>query len=185
MINYSLIGYACQFYTLSCGFEQIESPWTVTKAIADITRPPKAGEFSIKEKNKVLVASGEQSFLYLYAKGYLPKGKLLTVTPCFRNDDFDGLHTKYFMKVELINTKDVSPKSLDSMIDCAKEFFKQIFPPKGLKVVKISDNQFDIFYKDVELGSYGIRKCDFLEYVYGTGCAEPRTSLTLQKYGLS
>lgn len=35
---------------------------------------------------------------------------------------------------------------------------------------------YDITYKGIELGSYGMRKCEFLEWVYGTGCAEPRLS---------
>lgn len=44
--------------------------------------------------------------------------------------------------------------------------------------------QYDLMYRDVELGSYGIRKCDFLTWVYGTGVAEPRLTRTLKKYGI-
>lgn len=36
----------------------------------------------------------------------------------------------------------------------------------------------------IELGSYGIRTCDYLEYIYGTGCAEPRLSQTIKKLQL-
>ena len=31
-----------------------------------------------------------------------------------------------------------------------------------------------------ELGSYGIRTCDYLKWIYGTGCAEPRLSRVLK-----
>ena len=34
----------------------------------------------------------------------------------------------------------------------------------------------DINFKDIELGSYGIRETEFLIFFYGTGCAEPRLS---------
>ena len=35
---------------------------------------------------------------------------------------------------------------------------------------------YDIDYHGIELGSYGIRHCQFLNWIYGTGCAEPRLS---------
>jgi len=33
-----------------------------------------------------------------------------------------------------------------------------------------------------ELGSYGIRECEFLTWIYGTACAEPRTSKLITLY---
>jgi hypothetical protein len=74
------IRYILKFYE-SFGFKRIESPWTVTKDVSDITKPPGG-------KDKVLVASGEQSFLYLYLKGFLPRGRYQTVTPCFREQEY-------------------------------------------------------------------------------------------------
>ena len=48
------------------------------------------------------------------------------------------------------------------------------------KIVEIPNDegtiQYDIDYHGIELGSYGIRHCQFLNWIYGTGCAEPRLS---------
>jgi len=185
MIDYSILDASIKYYE-SIGYKRIESPWTVTKAVSDITRPPEAKEFALKhEDNKVLVASGEQSFLYLYLKGFLPPGRFQTVTPCFRSDSFDGLHTKYFMKNELIITDSTSPDMLKIVIGDAKSFFAKYFPREELVVWESASGVFDIGYKDVELGSYGIRQCEYLKWIFGTGCAEPRITMTRRKYGLS
>lgn len=174
MIDYTRLGRSTEFYT-EMGYKRIESPWTVTQYVSDITKPEDAFDWEIKGKEKVLVASGEQSFLYLYLKGFLPKGRFQTITPCFRNESFDLLHTKYFMKNELIITDDVSEKSLKEMINHAREFFKNEL---GTSVsVRKTDIGWDIEYKGIELGSYGIRSCPYLDWIYGTGCAEPRMSL--------
>jgi hypothetical protein len=94
MINYGIIDQSIRYYEQN-SFARVESPWTVTKQISDITRPGEKKDFQLVHENgKVLVASGEQSFLYLYLKGFLPRGMFQTVTPCFRQDTFDILHTK-------------------------------------------------------------------------------------------
>jgi hypothetical protein len=184
MIDYNIIANSITYYE-SRGFKRVESPWTVTKAISDITKPIGCNEFTIKEKNKVLVASGEQSFLYLYNKGFLPKGKFQTVTPCFRDDPFDSLHTKYFIKNELIVTDDVTHDALQRVIKSALTFFSKHLTDGNLESVYMQDGSYDIVYKGVELGSYGIRKCDYLTWIYGTGVAEPRLTRTMKKYGIS
>jgi hypothetical protein len=186
MINYKNIQQSIEYYEES-GFKRIESPWTVTEQISKITAPPGVCMFSIKEKNKVLVASGEQSFLALYNKGFLPKGQFQTVTPCFRDETFDSLHTKYFIKNELIKTDSVGSTALQEVITEAFYFFSLFFNPQiqHLRVVETGKDMYDIMFKDVELGSYGIRKCDFLTWIYGTGVAEPRLSRTMEMYGLS
>lgn len=181
MINYSIIDDSINFYTQH-GFARVESPWTVPKSISDITRPASAKEFSIAEKNKVLVASGEQSFLSLYNKGFLPMGQFQTVTPCFRDESFTPLHTKYFIKNELIKTDIVNEDELEKLIKKAGDFFARW--NLTTKIVKTGISTYDLFYRNVELGSYGIRSCDYLTWIYGTGVAEPRLSRTLQKYGI-
>ena len=183
MIDYNKIAKAEKFYS-AYGFSKVEVPWTVTKQISDITRPSDKKDFRlIHEDGKVLVASAEQSFLYQYSKGYLPKGKFLATTPCFRKEPFDSSHTKYFIKTELINTEDLS--SLDEMVGMAFEFFSTFSPRidrKKLKIVEIiKEKEYDITYDGVESGSYGIRHCEFLSWVYGTGCAEPRLSFAFNK----
>jgi hypothetical protein len=181
MINYGIIDDSIEFYE-SRGFKRIESPWTVTPTISGITKPPGAKDFSITEKNKVLVASGEQSFLYLYNKGFLPKGQFQTVTPCFRDEPFTPLHTKYFIKNELIKTDVVNACELNRILLTAGVFFERW--NLKTKVVETGEQSYDLYHEDVELGSYGIRKCDYLTWIYGTGVAEPRLSLTLEKYGI-
>lgn len=183
MINYQIIQDSINYYELK-GFKRIESPWTVTKSISDITKPLNGTDWTIKEKNKVLVASGEQSFLYLYNKGFLPKGKFQTITPCFRDEPFDSFHTKYFIKNELIITDDLyNDVELDLAHDCMT-FFNRFLKAK-CNLLQTNINSYDVLYKGIELGSYGIRKCGFLKWAYGTGVAEPRLTRTMKKYGIS
>lgn len=183
MINFDILAKSVGFYE-SKGFQRIESPWTVTKQVSDITRPPLAKEFQLVHENgKVLVASGEQSFLYLYLKGFLPLGMYQTVTPCYRHDSFDQLHTKYFIKNELIKTESTTLADLDMVISAAKGFFETYLGT--VEVITTGENQFDLSFKGTELGSYGIRSCEFLTWIYGTGVAEPRLSSLLYKHKIS
>ena len=176
MINYSLLGKSTLHYE-ELGYKRVEVPWTVTKEISDITRPEGAKDFQlVHDNNKVLVASAEQSFLYQYAKGFLPKGRFQAITPCFRFENIDGTHSKTFMKNELINTEHVDDVHLQEMILDAKTFFDHfinIHEPRT-QIVQTGDQSFDITFKGIELGSYGIRSCSFLTWIYGTGVAEPR-----------
>lgn len=181
MIDYGIISNSILFYEEN-GFKRVEVPWTVTKGISDITKPKDAKEFQLVHENgKVLVASAEQSFLYQYAKGFLPKGRFQAVTPCFRHESFDSIHTKYFIKNELIDTSDVSLDNLKDVLYTAFDFLKSHFKFE-LNILQTSINSYDIMCQDVELGSYGIRSCDFLTWIYGTGVAEPRLSLAIEKY---
>jgi len=182
MINYKLIDRSITYYEAH-GFKRIESPWTVSKAIDDLTRPEGVIPYQLKHNDKCLVASGEQSFLYMNLKEFLPKGKFQTVTPCFRNEPFDELHSKYFIKNELIQTDIVNKFYLDEMVESALEFFHIFFNKNDIKVVEIDDS-FDIVAGDYELGSYGIRSNFFLDYIYGTGCAEPRLSRLIRNFGI-
>lgn len=178
MIDYGILNDSVKHYE-EYGFVRVESPWTVTSAVSNITKPIFAKELALKhEDGKVLVASAEQSFLYLYLKGFLPNGRFQSITPCFRGDSFDELHTKYFMKNELIDTKNVSGETLDEIIEVAKKFFAKYIPEKDLIIQGdgIGGYAYDIMYGATELGSYGIRTCGYLEWIYGTGCAEPRLS---------
>lgn len=47
-------------------------------------------------------------------------------------------------------------------------FFKKYLPESK---VETTDIGFDIVCDNIELGSYGIRSCQFLDWIYGTGCA--------------
>jgi hypothetical protein len=188
MIDYGLLNGSIEFYE-NKEYQRIESPWTVSEYIKKLTAPQDSSDvnFKLEHNDKCLVASGEQSFLYLYLKDFLPKGRFQTITPCFRYENFDHLHTKYFMKNELIITDEVSKKALDEMIFDCLLFFRQFFDKKRLEKIKTEEGYDIVVYsKDqmdsYELGSYGIRKCDFLTWIYGTGCAEPRTSTLMKKF---
>jgi len=174
MIDYGRLHRSIQFYEAK-GFKRIESPWTVTKSVSHITKPPDKVDWEILGKNKVLVASGEQSFLYLYLKGFLPEGKYQTITPCFRDEPFDQLHTKYFMKNELIITDDVTESSLLWLISCCRDFLQQEIGHK-VELIETKDG-YDLEYDGIEIGSYGIRSCEYLKWIYGTGIAEPRLTM--------
>lgn len=87
------------------------------------------------------------------------------------------------MKNELIDTQDVSTRNLKHIVKLAQNFFNHYFGG-GVECMIINDNQYDLEYHGIELGSYGIRECDFLKWIYGTGCSEPRLSRTLQMHGI-
>ncbi len=183
MINYKIIAESIDYYE-NQGFKRIESPWTVSEYVDNITKPADISSFQLKHNDKCLVASGEQSFLYLYLKDFLPKGQFQTTTPCFRYESFDYSHSKYFIKNELIKTDIVNHSELDIIVSKCLNFYKKYIPEATVIKTNIG---FDIEFKGNELGSYGIRSCDFLEWIYATGCAEPRLSkiINLYKNGLS
>jgi hypothetical protein len=182
MIDYRLIAESIDFYEVN-GFKRIESPWTVSEYVDNLTKPEGVLSFQLKHNNKCLVASGEQSFLYLYLKDFLPKGQYQTTTPCYRFESFDYLHTKYFIKNELIKTDLVNNSELDKIIEICFNFFKNYINDVNIVQTAIG---FDVMYRDYELGSYGIRENEFLKWIYATGCAEPRLSKIIKlKNGVS
>ena len=99
--------FAKNYYELN-GYENIESPWMVDEEISNITKPKDKRNFFVSpdggKGDKVLVASGEQSFLQLIKDGLLKlRKKYQTTTPCFRDEsETTDLTKTYFMKMELI-----------------------------------------------------------------------------------
>lgn len=187
MINYEILHRSTKYYE-SSGYQRIEAPWLVSEAISNITKPANVENYVVRRtgKEKVFVASGEQSFLYLINKGFLPDGLYQTITPCLRDEKFDETHTKYFIKNELIYfTKQFSYEDelfnvCDSMLHDALDFFSLYFKHSDLEIVDTTEG-WDINHKPtgVELGSYGVRRCSFCTWAYGTGVAEPRFSRVL------
>ena len=176
MIDYKILSDSIEFYENS-DFKRVEAPWTVSEKVNNITKPEGAINFQLKHNNKCLVASGEQSFLYLYLKGFLPKGQFQCTTPCHRFEPFDFLHTKYFIKNELIKTDVVNNFALSRIIDLCLNFYQKYIPEASAVKTEFG---YDIEYKGYELGSYGIRECEFLKWIYATGCAEPRLSSVIK-----
>ena len=182
MIDYGILNASVHHYD-ELGYKRIESPWLVSEKINDITCPPTAKKYYVYkgDRMKTFVASGEQSFLYLINKNFIPFGSYQTVTPCMRDDDFDDLHSKYFMKNELIVYRDnLKVSDIHPVVEHAYDFFRYYFPKENLIKQQISVNEVDInlVHKDrvIELGSYGFRTCYFCSWIYGTGVAEPRLS---------
>jgi aspartyl/asparaginyl-tRNA synthetase len=190
MINYEILNNSLNFYQEK-GYNRIETPLMVTEAVDTITRPREIEPLHIPNKNKNLIASGEQGFLYLYLKQYITSGKYVTVTPCFRNDAYDFTHSKTFMKTELIIINPDTDKQNDllkGVINDAREFFHKYFDKKLIQIKKTQEMPFPSFDIEVkigeeyiELGSYGIRQYKHLKWIYGTGVAEPRLSRLLKE----
>lgn len=175
MINYGYLTASLKFYE-SVGFSRIEVPWWVSKEIGDVTF--NAGNKFELNGGKILVGSGEQGFLHLISKGNLPDGQFVTLTPCFR-EDFNGIYyQKNFMKTELIKTNSVCNEELKKMIDLCLNFFKSITEPKHHELLTVVETSigYDINFNGIEIGSYGIRTCSFIKWIYATGLAEPRFS---------
>jgi hypothetical protein len=191
-INYKNIADSVEFYQ-RCGIEYIETPWYVTKEAMDVTKPSfiKDGDdYYIPKNQKYLVASAEQSFIYLMFKGQLVPGWYQSVTPCYRFEPIDSIHRKVFMKNELIYLAEQKepvtylPEKLDRMIELAQSFFSRVIDVDRNEIKRVevpqenSIHNFDLQYKGHELGSYGIRRYkNLFMWIYGTGCAEPRLSI--------
>ncbi len=99
-IDYNILNDSLYYYS-SNGFTYVEVPWMVDDNISDITKPTERKNFYIDNK-KVLVASGEQSFMQMINDSKLNHGRYVTLTPCFRDETMDEIHKQYFMKTELI-----------------------------------------------------------------------------------
>lgn len=198
MIDYGVIDRATRRYA-RVGFDRVEVPWLVSRQISDITKPPGCSTYDVQKESKLatksFVASAEQSFLYLIAKGQLPViGKYQAITPCMRDEAFDETHVKYFMKCELItywhhggvtSPRETADAQLKSTIDDARRFFLSEIRTAGLgenllDVVPTSQG-YDIVYDGTEIGSYGVRRSGLCTWVYGTGVAEPRFSRVIRR----
>jgi len=184
VINYALLVDALEYYQ-DQGYKLIDVPWTVPKDALKITTPSNFDFTNNMYLNKYLVGSAEQSFLYLIRTGQLKEGKYCAITPCFRNDDEDEIHQKYFMKVELIHYTRKWWKwssSMETMIYDARQFFEQFVSTTVVETVDNRDDEsYDIETNGIELGSYGIRHHENIDWIYGTGLAEPRLSIAMKQ----
>lgn len=166
-IDYSLIAQALDFYK-DKGFKYIEVPWVVPKEYNEVTFP---GPFPFSTEYGVLIGSAEQALIYMAAMGKLAWDcPYVSISPCFRDDKVDATHQKSFLKVELF----ILGHSQYFLLTSAKEFYQSI----GLTTETVTTEQgFDLYSKGIELGSYGERQHKDVKWTYGTGLAEPRTSL--------
>jgi len=176
MINYSLISKSIKKYK-KLGYQYIDVPWVVPKDIINITIPRNKRSFQLYDDNH-LVGSAEQSFLYMILNKSLKSGKYVAASPCFRDDQVDYYHKKYFFKVELINYSEnasLNKKDVDKMISDVKNVLLS-FTNNKIKILNIDNLNQDLEIDGVEIGSYGLRSYENFNWVYGTGIAEPRFS---------
>ena len=175
-INYGAIAEALRFYVEEHDFVYIDLPWVVSTKACDLTRPDKAPPIRISHLRGETVASGEQSFIALAMAGKLKPGKYVGVTPCFRAEkSLSDTRLPYFFKVELfiLGGDDISQTLLP-----AQEFFDK-YLDDGTEVIEVSDSQSDLYFMGLELGSYSkYNKKPIGKWVCGTGCAEPRFSIS-------
>lgn len=83
----------------------------------------------------------------------------------------------------------LTEENLISIVNMCLSFFRKYLPES--QIVKTEEG-YDIIYLskeygEIELGSYGIRSCPFLKWIYATAVAEPRLSSTIKmiKNGIS
>lgn len=181
MINYNLVAKALEFYKAH-GFQHIEVPWIVVPEADDATRPAASSPLSLVDGLR-LPGSGEQGFIQLMMKGKLPNGKYVTITPCFRQEPEHNQYTRlWFLKVELCKVG--TPNTAVEFMELAKKFLSA----EGLLLRTVETEQgWDLealrsqnSISGVEVGSYGSRRLGSLDWTYGTGLAEPRTSAVLE-----
>jgi hypothetical protein len=176
-IDFSYLAQAQAFYE-AAGFTPIAVPWVIDQAYIAETKPADVEFYATL--GGVLVASAEQSFIQMLDAGWSGVGAFQATTPCFRDEDHDGLHAPYFMKTELFENGNVSEARLHEVIETALSFFNTAHP--GLaRVEPIGDGTFDIVgvKHGTELGSYGIRTRKNFTWIYGTGVALPRLNQVL------
>lgn len=184
-MSYNTINYSVYYYQLN-NFKYIDVPWTIAENISKLTKPIDREEFYVKDK--VLVGSGEQSFLELISNDKLNHGQYVTMTPCFRDETIlDEIHKQYFMKTELIvyDEFDKLTEIFPNIILLCLNFFNQYVEAEIIETIEnnnIGTRTYDIIDKKtkIELGSYGIRTTTLgnksVSWIYATGCAEPRLS---------
>lgn len=180
-ISSKLIMEALQYYQ-ELGYQLIDVPQVVDFEVSQYTKPAGVPEL-FHRGMKVYVGSAEQSFLQLHKEGKLPNGKYVAMTPCHRTEAcLDDTHYTMFLKIELIEV------GSEEVLNCVKDAWS-LFNSKIPCHAEETDEgylSYDLLTNEedgVELGSYGVRKTlDGTSYVYGTGLAEPRFSVVLDKF---
>lgn len=169
-IDYNLLGICSKYYN-SLKYEYVNVPWIVPMEDIMVTCP--SNDMVYTTQGGGLVGSAEQSFIHLLRNNKLSSDrKYYAITPCFRlGDSSNGpLHKEYFIKLELFS---ISYSFLD-MIEDAKTVFNAYGSADVTR--KDFDNSSDLFINGIEVGSYGSRVFNGIQFNYGTGLALPRFS---------
>lgn len=192
-IDWPLISRAIDYYE-DWGYKYKEVPWVASYEAMKVTSPKNSRLFSVDLN--YLVASAEQSFVQMMIDNelYIP-GKYVAATPCFRDDNIDFFHRRYFFKVELIEvfSEPIKNKSreIKRIANLALEFMHEHtgnhrhWNTENFPTLFKTKEGLDITINDIEVGSYGYRKYKNFYWLYGTGIAEPRFSQSIMECGYS
>ncbi len=179
-IRWDLVGRALDVYQAHFDYSYIEVPWIVGDEAVNVTLPP--GRRGFRCEDGPLVGSAEQSFIQLALDGALQPGRYVAASPCFRDDDVDEQHARYFFKVELIEFERAPIEdwgdAVERMAQEALSFYRGIYEARDAEIVPTPQG-LDIELGGIELGSYGYRPYKDFAWVYGTGFAEPRFSYAI------
>ena len=190
-LDWLLLGQAVEHYR-GMGYQQVETPWAIPNPYMAGTKPHGHRTFVMthghfKDQHHELVGSAEQGFVYMKSRKMLqPDQRYMSVSPCFRVEDFDSLHLPWFMKLELFDPR-TDPVCLELMLIDCENAFKTLLGKFGEKENKIEIVQigetYDIELNGIEIGSYGFRRHDNPadDYLYGTGLALPRFTQARRK----
>jgi hypothetical protein len=164
----------------------VDLPWTAPEFFVECTRPAWS-KTNFPTGHGHLVASGEQSFLWLDDRNELPSGRLIGWTPCFRDEPvFDRWHQFGFLKIEtyqVLQEGEHPASALSELVNRAAAHF-ECWADHHVHQKFFRDGTADIELNGHEIGSYGIRKHPSLigrSYLYGTVLAEPRFSTALSE----
>lgn len=158
-------------------YTYIETPYAVDIKYITMTAPNGYKPFPLMNESECLVGSAEQSFLSIYNR-LTPNKKYQSFTTCFRSDNIDSTHKRWFYKLELFTP---SEKYDDSLIMDAFRYFSNFVNAQVIK----TDIGYDIidYNSKLELGSYGFREVNNMKWTYGTGLAEPRLTIAMNAQG--
>lgn len=168
-------------------YQYVALPWMAPERAMGHTRPADAATPEPGTHEGALVASAEQSFLWLDDQDLLDTtaSGFVGWTPCFRHEHvYDEQHHHYFMKAELFVPVYDDPRGvLDSLITNVINSWRALAISEGRRdvlpeLLKTSNDSMDLFVNGMELGSFGIRQRLGGKglYLYGTALAEPRWS---------
>lgn len=174
-----------QSWWVAAGYRYIDVPYWVSERAIRMTLPKFLDHqhdiFPVSNTGRHLVGSAEQSFCQMMLDGDLEPGRYCAITPCFRDEVEDDLHQKHFMKLEILDTSGAT-YALDRILSSAFEIMTAMsgFQSKNLKLIEYQGG-YDINLGGVEIGSYGFREAEGFGWAMGTGLAEPRFSVALQR----
>jgi hypothetical protein len=185
-IDYQMLADACRFYKAK-NYEQIEVPWHVSPA-ASLETAQINSRIYITNCGEHFIGSAEQGFIELMMNDIQRlkfDTRYFAVSPCFRRDYPDDIHSRWFVKLELFKmiNQDGPLDSMNEFIEDARTFFCGITQDESVeKFYDASTQSVDLMHHNLELGSYGYRTLsNGITWVYGTGLALPRTQLILNR----